>query len=268
MALNDLSIGVFDSGIGGLNVLKEAVKALPNENFIYLGDDLNAPYGEKSEEEILFLSEKCADFLANMGIKAVLIACNTATSAAVWRIREKYSLPVISMEPAVVPAVKHLNDGYSITLATPATILGEKYLKLLKKVNTDKVISVPCYGLVDLIEQGDFYSPKIFDLLYELLHDLEGLKVDSIVLGCTHYNFIRDAIYEYAKNYFDISNLEFFDGINGTVKQLKRVLNENKLLRNKDESQEQAILLYSSAGEEKVLDYQNLWSFLNNDLIL
>ena len=254
MGLNDLSIGVFDSGIGGLSVLKEAVKALPNENFIYLGDDLNAPYGEKSEEEILYLSEKCADFLAALGVKAVLIACNTATSAAVKSIREKYSIPVISMEPAVIPSVNHLSEGYSITLATPATILGEKYLKLLKKVNTDKVISVPCYGLVDLIEQGDFYSQKVFDMLYDLMHDLEGLKVDSIVLGCTHYNFIRDAIYEYAKNYFDISNLEFFDGIDGTVKQLKRVLTENKLLRNSDKEKDQTILLYSSAGEQKVVD--------------
>ncbi|MEZ4357407.1 MAG: glutamate racemase [Eubacteriales bacterium] len=267
MALNDLAIGVFDSGIGGLSVLKEAAKALPNENFIYLGDDLNAPYGEKSEDEILFLSEKCADFLAKMGVKAFLIACNTATSAAVKSIREKYSIPVISMEPAVLPAFKHLKEGYSITLATPATVLGEKYLRLLRKVNTDKIISVPCYGLVDLVEQGDFYSKKIFDLLYELLHDLQGLKIDSIVLGCTHYNFIKDVIYEYAENYFDIKDLEVFDGIDGTVKQLKRVLEENNLLKDKNDK-EQTILLYSSAGEEKVLDYQKIWSFINDDLIL
>jgi glutamate racemase len=230
--ISEQPVGFFDSGIGGITVLKDAIQSLPNENYIYYGDNKNAPYGEKSEEQIQELTIACGEFLYNKGVKAIVIACNTATSAAVILMRQKYNIPVISMEPAVKPAVASLNTGNVLVLATPVTVGQQRYKQLLNTVgSTDKVFSVGCSGLVELIEK-DIKSDAIDRYLEKRLEDYEALEIDAIVLGCTHYTFIKNKIAEYAQKHFK-NNVVLFDGNAGTVRQLKHVLEERKQLNSK-----------------------------------
>lgn len=217
-------IGFFDSGVGGISVLKTAFKLMPNENYIYYGDNLNAPYGEKSEEQIKTLSLEAGAFLFSKGVKAIVIACNTATSTSVYMMREKYSLPVISMEPAVKPALSAVKDGRVLVLATPATVSQERYLSLLNKLNADdRVISVGCSGLVELIEQGRTDETSVHAYLERKLANLRGESIGAVVLGCTHYAFVEKEIKSYIDNAYHI-DCPVFDGRHGTVWQLKRVL--------------------------------------------
>jgi len=223
-------IGFFDSGVGGISVLKTACRILPNENYIYFGDNLNAPYGEKSEEEIKRLTLDACGFLYDKGVKAIVIACNTATSAAVIMMRETYNIPVISMEPAVKPALKDRNDGKVLVLATPATVSQERYLGLIERLDAhDEVISVGCGGLVELIEEGHTDEASIHAYLSKRLAFLEGQAIGAVVLGCTHYSFVEAPI----KSYIDKmtrADCPVFDGRHGTSRQLERVLREHDML--------------------------------------
>lgn len=220
-------IGFFDSGVGGISVLKTACKLMPNENYIYYGDNLNAPYGEKTEEQIKSLSLDAGAYLFSKGVKAIVIACNTATSTSVIEIREKYSLPVISMEPAVKPALSDGREGRVLVLATPATVSQERYLKLLDRLQTkDRVISVGCGGLVELIEQGQMDEASVYAYLIRKLDGLRGQNIQKVVLGCTHYAFVEKQIKSYVDKAFN-TDCTIFDGRHGTVRQLKRVLKEN-----------------------------------------
>ena len=246
-------IGFFDSGIGGLNVLAAAKEALPEENYVYLGDDANAPYGIRSESEVLALTLSHEGFFRSKNIKALVVACNTATSAAVVSLRERLNVPVISMEPAVKPGIGNLEKGKCLVIATRTTINGEKYLRLLSKFNGSNVISIVGEGWVELIETLDFEGQAVKERVREVLSPCNGQMIDSIVLGCTHYPFIKRAIEEYAEKYF-LGKRTFFDGIDGTVKRLKTVLEENRL-RGCGEGQ---IELFSTAGEEKGKEYAQL----------
>lgn len=217
-------VGVFDSGLGGVSLLREAKVMLPNENYIYYGDNLNAPYGDKTEEEIARLSFACADFLVSKGVKAILLACNTATGISIKDIRNRLSIPVVSVEPAIKPACESEGDGKILMLATLATTKLERYAKLqARMIDPSRVINVPCPGLVQRIEQGIFEIGKFDDLLERFLSPYYGIKVDGIVLGCTHYVFIGDAIREFALRHFD-GQCRLFDGNVGTVRQLGRIL--------------------------------------------
>ena len=252
---NNNPVGFFDSGIGGITVLKEAVQLLPYENFIYYGDGKNAPYGEKSEDVVQELTLACGEFLYQKGVKAIVIACNTATSTAVIRMREKYRIPVISMEPAVKPAVAALKNGHALVLATPVTVSQERYLKLLHTVGSEeRVFSVGCGGLVELIEEGDFHSPRLKDYLKRRLRAYEGMEIDAIVLGCTHYTFIKDEIADFAREYFRGTPM-VIDGNGGTVRQLLRVLENSGLLNTQKDTGK--IEFYSSL-EEHAAFYREL----------
>lgn len=254
-------IGFFDSGIGGITVLREAFKILPNENYIYYGDNRNAPYGEKEEEQIQELTLACGEFLFYKGVKAIVMACNTATSTAVILMREKYKIPVISMEPAVKPAVQHLKNGKVLVLATPVTVSQQRYKQLLHTVgHEDNIISVGCRGLVELIEAGDFTSPAIEECLAHLLNDYEGMETDAIVLGCTHYSFLRENISNYVQRHLKGSPV-ILDGNSGTVRQLKRVLSEKGLLNNMQEKG--TVEFFSSLGHE-IKFYENLFTAKDN----
>ncbi len=220
-------VGVFDSGFGGVSFLKKAVELLPEENYIYYGDNANAPYGDRTEYEINGLSLKCADYLMNRGIKALVVACNTATGTAIRSIREHISVPVLSMEPAIKPACNKEGDGKVLMLATVATTRLSRYKSLkMRMPKPGRVIDVPCPGLVNRIEKGIMGSNDFDDLLSLYLAPYEGEKIDSIVLGCTHYVFIKEAIDNYAKNHF-CGRAEIIDGSEGTARQLERVLDEN-----------------------------------------
>ena len=258
-----LPIGVFDSGIGGLSVLHEALKILPNEDFLYYGDDANAPYGTKTEDEIRELTLRCGAFLYEKGIKAMVMACNTATSVAVLEMRRKYQIPVVSMEPAVKPAVAHLKDGYALVLATPATVSRKRYLDLLNRVgNTQRVLSVGCHGLVEAIEEGDFDHPRIDEILLKLLKKYEGYPVDAIVLGCTHYAFIQHKIHAYAQKHFT-GERAFFNGAEGTVRQLKNVLAARRCLN--DAEHQRSVRFYSSSGTGEIALYQRILKELGDE---
>lgn len=243
-------VGIFDSGVGGISVLKVARELLPNENFIYYGDNGNAPYGTKPENEIKRLAFNCADFLVQKGVKALVVACNTATSAAIRDIREQLNLPVISMEPAIKPALAAAKGGKVIMMATPMTCSLERYLLLLDALNgQDKVLNVGCYGLVERIEEGDFTPGRFDDLLKQVLGPYDGERIDAIVLGCTHYPFIERDIAQYAKKHFT-GRCRIFDGNGGTVRQLGKVLSQNGL---ESDSAGGNVELYTSGDPAKTL---------------
>ena len=222
--MDNRPIGVFDSGLGGLSVLREARILLPHENYIYYGDNKNAPYGDKSEEEIAKLSFACADFLVSKGVKALLLACNTATGISIKDIRNRLSIPVVSVEPAIKPACETPGDGKVLMLATLATTRLERYAKLCARMpDPSRVINVPCSGLVERIESGVFDIGRFDDLLSDYLSPYYGMKIDGVVLGCTHYVFIGEAIREFCLRHFN-GECRLYDGGAGTARQLGRIL--------------------------------------------
>lgn len=254
--MNSKPIGFFDSGVGGISVLKTAFMRMPYENYIYYGDNLNAPYGEKTEEQIKELSLSAGEFLYQKGVKAIVVACNTATSAAVLMMRERFSIPVISMEPAVKPALD--TQGKVIVLATPATVSQARYLGLIEKLSAqDRVISVGCGGLVDLIEQGKMDEAKVHECLEKCLSGIDrGIDVGAVVLGCTHYSFIESHIKSYIDKTFNTDCLAF-DGRHGTARHLYDVLKDERLLNSSGTAGE--IAFYSSRADNSPEVYKTLF---------
>ena len=214
--MNDL-IGFFDSGVGGVSVLHTARRLLPNEHFLYYGDNGHAPYGPKPLEEIRRLSAESVGVLLDRGVKAVVIACNTATSAYAEILRAELELPVIGMEPALKPAQEARHGGEILVLATQATLTLPKFQRLMKRYG-DHVIPVAGHGLVELVEAGKADSPETEAALRELLGKYVGRSIDSVVLGCTHYPFLAGAIQRM------FPEAELFDGRTGTCMQLKHLL--------------------------------------------
>ena len=214
--MNDL-IGFFDSGVGGVSVLHTARRILPNEHFLYYGDNGHAPYGPKPLEEIRRLSAESVGVLLDRGVKAVVIACNTATSAYAEILRAELKLPVIGMEPALKPAQEARHGGEILVLATQATLTLPKFQRLMKRYG-DHVIPVVGRGLVELVEAGRADSPETEAALRELLGRYVGRSIDSVVLGCTHYPFLAGTI----RRMFP--EAELFDGRTGTCMRLKHLL--------------------------------------------
>ena len=215
-------IGVFDSGIGGISTLRDIIRELPREHFIYYGDIANAPYGTKNTEEVITCVRKVVDHLLKRQIKALVIACNTATGAAAATLRKELSIPVIAMEPALKPASEKREGGSILVMATPLTLQMEKFNLLMSKYG-EGAVRVPCPGLMELVEADDGegalnYLKKLF-AQYDLDH------VDAVVLGCTHYVFLKEMIRDLLPNHIAIT-----DGNAGTARQLKRVLAKNGLL--------------------------------------
>lgn len=240
----DLPIGVFDSGIGGISVLKKCLAVLPDESYIYFGDDANCPYGERSTEEIADLTVSAADRLVCMGIKALIIACNTATGAAVERLRAKYDIPVIGMEPALKPAVQGSKNGRVLVMATPATLKQQKFIKLMEKYKDIKGIdTLPCPGLAELIEYSLEDKAVINDYLTKALPANTDMY-DAVVLGCTHYMFIEEDISSFFRS------AQIYHGNTGAANQLKRILESNGLLSTGGGG----VSIYISSGNERVMD--------------
>lgn len=210
------AILVFDSGIGGLSILSALKELLPHEEFIYYGDSKNAPYGDKTKEEIIKLTLDAIDPFIQQGVKAVVIACNTATSAATT-LRAKYDLPIIGVEPAIKQAVQDFPNGKILVMATAATLQLEKFQQLKKDLNSPaEILQKPCPGLVELIEEKPQDNSKIQAYLQENLKDYQG--IDAVVLGCTHYPLIRDQI----QGIFPQAKL--YDSALGTARELQRQL--------------------------------------------
>ena len=237
--MKNCPIGVFDSGIGGISVLRNMCADLPREDFIYFGDDKNAPYGTRPEPEILRLAEADADFLLKKNVKAIVIACNTATSAAAAALRGKLSIPVIGMEPALKPASLFRKDGMIAVLATSATLRQEKFRHLMERYG-EYAVPVPCPGLMDYVERGLYECAEIS----AQLAPFRDYRFDAAVLGCTHYVFLKDAIQK------AMPGVRLFDGNEGTSHQLRRVLSERGWLKEEGEG---GIQLFSSAENPAVI---------------
>lgn len=220
----DRPIGIFDSGLGGISVLKEAVHLLPNEYFIFYGDNKNSPYGIKTREQIDTCVQRVVDRLLQRNVKALLIACNTATAASAQRLRGELTIPVIGMEPALKPAHELRHNGQILVFATPATLHMDKFRHLMELYG-EGAVPVEGYGVVECIEAGQVSGEKILSVLHSIFDEHLKKKTDAIVLGCTHYPLIRQALAQVAPG------IPLIDGNLGTVRQLRRVLERNGCLR-------------------------------------
>lgn len=193
--LNPAPVGVFDSGLGGLSVLRAIRRALPHERLIYVADSGNAPYGERSEAFITTRSIAITDFLIGRGAKAVVVACNTATAVAIAALRARYALPVIGIEPAVKPASAASASRVVGVLATSRTLASDKYQRLAARFSAQaRLLRQPCPGWVERVEAGDTTSPATEALVRRYLEPLLAQGADTLVLGCTHYPFLTETI--------------------------------------------------------------------------
>ena len=224
----NLPVAVRDSGVGGISVLRELLRIMPEEDYLYFGDSANAPYGTKTKDEVLEITRKNLDILKERGIKSLVIACNTATSAAARRLRtENPDLPIIGIEPAVKPASMICENPRVLVMATPLTLREEKFLSLVDRFSDSaEFISLPCPSLVELIEAGETDSREIDDYLSRLFEPYKSLRIDAIVLGCTHYPHVKHII----KRHFP-DQVKIIDGGEGTARQTKRRLQELSLLK-------------------------------------
>lgn len=222
----NLPIGIFDSGVGGISVLADLVYQLPDEEYIYIGDSGNAPYGVRTKEEVRDLSSNVVEYLLKRGIKALVVACNTATSVVIDDLRKDLNIPVIGMEPALKPAIELNLTGKIIVMATPVTLREKKFNDLIEKFkNTTNVIKMPCPGLVEIIEKKGKHATEIEDYIYKAFSDQNIAEIGVIVLGCTHYVFIKDVIANIVGN-----DIVILDGNLGTAKHTKHLLSlENNL---------------------------------------
>ena len=221
------SIGIFDSGLGGISVLRDIVELMPDENYIYFGDSAYAPYGTKSTDEILDRSIHCTNFLLAKDVKAIVIACNTATSVAASTLRQQYpATPIIGIEPALKPAVLWKEHDKVAVMATPATLALPKFHELMKHYSKESdIYPVPCPGLADYVERGIFDGDEITEFLRNLLAPFLDKKIDAIVLGCTHYPFVEEVIKRIAG-----PDVKIFNGAHGTALELQRRLRIAELL--------------------------------------
>ena len=226
MDKNDF-IAVFDSGVGGISVLRHLVRQLPEERFLYFGDSANAPYGTKTKEQVRELTFAAAEKLRARGIKALVVACNTATSAAINDLRAAYpDLIIIGIEPALKLAADKFPGGHLGVMATPMTLREEKFARLMERFcESGEIFKIPAPGLVELIESGKADSPETDELLRNLFAPYP--KLDALVLGCTHYPFAKAAI---ARVLGD--GVALLDGGDGTARETKRRLQDAGLLRS------------------------------------
>lgn len=243
MVLSQGPIGVFDSGVGGISVLRTARVLLPGEDFLYYGDTGNAPYGTKPPDIVKGFVVHIAERLINKGAKAILIACNTATSVAAETLRATVKIPVIGMEPALKPAAL-LRHGRILVLATPVTLRLPKFQRLMEQYG-EGAVPVPCPGLMEFVERGEWEGEDLRNHLKGLLSPYKDESVDAVVLGCTHYIFLRQMI----ESLFP-PKTAVLDGNIGTVRQLKRRLSEEGLLRQREDGGQ---VLLETSGEPDIM---------------
>ena len=247
-------VGVFDSGVGGVSVLRYLVRQLPSERFSYFGDSANAPYGERSVEEVRDLSFAIANHMVGDGAKALVIACNTATSAAVRELRAAYpEIPIVGVEPALKPAVLAAREGKVLVMATKVTLELDKFHRLADRWSKKaQVETVACTGLAARIEQGNLDAPDLLELIERLVGCYRG-EVGTVVLGCTHYPFVRRQILQVLGE-----NVAVYDGGEGTARQLSRLLRERGLLA--PESSPGSVSFASSLpGEHEIALYRSFF---------
>ena len=240
-------IGVFDSGVGGLSILDEALRQLPQYDYIYLADSANAPYGEKSSEWIAARSLALCKHLANKGCDAVVVACNTATAEAIKQIRAELSIPIIGVEPGIKPAAMQSQNGIVGVLATEATLKSDKFNALLATLPDHcRFIKQSGAGLVPLIEAGKANSAETLDLLGKHLEPILDAGSDTLVLGCTHYPFLRKSIRKLLGE-----TITLIDTSDAVIRQLGRQLEILDL--NSDSEGRGSVAFISSKNEASLL---------------
>lgn len=245
--MNKNSIGIFDSGVGGTSIFKEVHMLLPNENMIYLADSKNAPYGNKSEEEIRNLSVKNTEFLLEKGCKIIVVACNTATTNAISYLRETYDVPFIGIEPAIKPAALNTRTKAIGILATKGTLSSQLFHKTSDLyANGIKVIEQVGEGIVPLIESGQLHTNQMKDLLQMYLEPMLKANIDYLVLGCTHYPYLIPMLETMLPK-----EVKIIDSGLAVAKQTKAILHSQNLLNS--EMNKPSIKLYSNRNVE-VLD--------------
>nr|WP_315206419.1 glutamate racemase [uncultured Flavobacterium sp.] len=232
MNSNNQPIGIFDSGIGGTSIWKAIHQLLPNEKTIYLADSKNAPYGQKSKQEIIALSMKNTDFLLEMKCKLIVIACNTATTNAIQELRAKYDIPFIGIEPAIKPAVTHSKTQIIGILATQGTLNSELFNKTTEKYQDTKIIEQVGHGLVQLIENGDINSPEMTKLLHSCLNPMIEANIDYLVLGCSHYPYLIPQIKKILPEHIQI-----IDSGEAVAKQTKNILRDKVGFSSEEKSE-------------------------------
>ncbi len=238
-------IGVFDSGIGGLSVLEELEKVLPNEDFYYYGDSINNPYGEKSDQELLEITSHIVDALKEKGAKLIVIACNTATTRVMKKLREKYpEMIFVGTVPAIKVACDH-DSKNTLVMATEATTHSLRTAELIRdnKRKDQNIYLVSCPGLANAIETKN--EEKIKSILQETFLPYKDKNIDTIVLGCTHYPFIKKEILE------EMPGVKLVDGSHGVSMETKRQLTENNLLDER--VHERKIIIYNSLTKTEIV---------------
>lgn len=220
-------IGLFDSGVGGTSIWREIHNILPNENTIYLADSKNAPYGQKSKEEIIELSIKNTEFLLNQNCKMIVVACNTATTNAIKELRTKFDIPFIGIEPAIKPAANSTQTQTIGILATQGTLNSELFHKAVLDYKDIKIVEQVGHGLVKLIEEGSLESAEMKELLQDYLSPMIKANIDYLVLGCSHYPYLIPQIKEILPE-----SVKIIDSGLAVARQTKNVLVTQDILNN------------------------------------
>ena len=244
-------IGIFDSGVGGLSVFREIVRILPEEKYIYWSDNAHCPYGEKSREYIIDRARAVTSFLIEQGADIIVVACNTATAAAISTLREEFPVPFIGMEPAVKPAAQATRSGVVGVLATAGTLKATKYMDTRAKWARDvRIVEHIGQGFVELVEKGSVSGPEAESIVEKSVRPLIEAGADTIVLGCTHYPFLAETIIKAAG-----TPVTLIDPAPAVAKHLMEVMQENGLIRKDGFS-----MSLHSSGEPGTLEktYNNL----------
>lgn len=237
-----MKIGIFDSGIGGLSVLHQAMIIMPEADYIFYADVDNVPYGEKTKEEVRKLVDHAVGFLVDKGCQAIVLACNTATSAAISYLREKYKLPIIGIEPAVKPAVEHIHESGKrvMVVSTPVTAKGEKLKKLVDKYDNKHIVDVVALPkLVRFAQDDDFDSSDVTDYLKSEFAPYNLNDYSELVLGCTHFNYFKDS---FSKLFPD--DLEMVDGNTGVSNNLKNTVVKKGIFKEEDKGKKGTVEYY------------------------
>ena len=247
---NQFPIGVFDSGVGGLSVLRALRKQLKNENLIYLADQARVPYGPRPIDEVRAFSFEITEYLQQRGVKLLVVACNTASAAALHDLRAAFpDFPIVGMEPAVKPAAEHTRSGVVGVLATPATFQGALYSSVIERFAQDvEVLQHAPIGLVEQIEKGALAHPETLRILERALNPMLKQDIDTVVLGCTHYAFVIPLIREIVGR-----GVRVIDPAPAIARQTGVVLTENSLLNTESES---GSLRFETTGPSGILEGQ------------
>jgi len=256
---NNQPIGVFDSGVGGLSVLRELQKKMPHENFVFLADQKYVPYGEKTKKELVSLVYKITDYLIkHHDIKMMVVACNTATCGAIAELRNKYSLPIVGTVPAIKPAAEKTRTKTVGIISTPSTSKSKVLHALIKDYCRGvKMLNIGCKNLEDVVEKGKLNSPEVSRLLVKFLKKVKDSKADYLVLGCTHYPFLKNIIQKIVG-----PRINLIDSGNAIAKHTRSLLANNFLENNQKRSGETS---YLTTGNP--VEFSKVSSFLLKNAI-